>query len=148
VEALSPRNRGLAAERMRGVAISHRDWLASDGARARLQQQWSEFFGEWDVVLCPVMPTPAFLHDHSPIETRRIRIDGKSYSYLDVQPLWVALATPPGLPATVAPIDHSESGLPIGVQIIGPYLEDRTTIAFAELLEREFGGFTPPSGYA
>jgi amidase len=30
------------------------------------------------------------------------------------------------------------------VQIIGPYLEDRTMIAFAELLEREFGGFVPP----
>jgi amidase len=30
------------------------------------------------------------------------------------------------------------------VQIIGGYLEDRTTIAFAELIEREFGGFTPP----
>ena len=36
------------------------------------------------------------------------------------------------------------SGLPIGVQIIGGYLEDRTTIAFAGLIEREFGGFTPP----
>ena len=32
----------------------------------------------------------------------------------------------------------------IGVQIIGGYLEDRTTIAFAGLIEREFGGFTPP----
>jgi amidase len=49
-----------------------------------------------------------------------------------------------GLPATVAPIGHGESGLPIGVQIIGGYLEDRTTIAFAGLIEREFGGFVPP----
>jgi amidase len=31
------------------------------------------------------------------------------------------------------------------VQIIGPYLEDRTTIAFAGLVEREFGGFVPPA---
>jgi amidase len=99
-------------------------------------------------VLCPVMPTPAFPHDHSPIEARRIRVDGKSYSYLDAQVAWAELATTTGLPATVAPIDRSQSGLPIGVQIIGPYLEDRTTIAFAELLEREFGGFTPPPGYA
>jgi hypothetical protein len=45
-----------------------------------------------------------------------------------------------GLPATAAPIDRSATGLPIGVQIIGPY----TTLAFAELLEREFGGFVPP----
>jgi len=54
------------------------------------------------------------------------------------------MATLLGLSATVAPIGHSAEGLPIGVQIIGPYLEDRTTIAFAGLVEREFGGFVPP----
>jgi amidase len=48
----------------------------------------------------------------------------------------------------VVPIERSQTGLPIGAQIVGPYLEDRTTIAFAELLEREFGGFVPPPGYA
>ena len=128
--ALSPRNRSLAAERTRGAVMSHRDWLAADGARTELQQRWRELFREWDVVLCPAMPTPAFPHDHSsPIESRRIEIDGRSYAYLDAQIVWAELATTPGLPATVAPIDRSESGLPIGVQIIGPYLEDRTTIA-------------------
>jgi amidase len=30
------------------------------------------------------------------------------------------------------------------VQIIGGYLEDRTTIAFAGLIEREFDGFVAP----
>jgi amidase len=34
--------------------------------------------------------------------------------------------------------------LPIGVQIIGGYLEHRTTIAFAGLLESAFGGFGAP----
>ena len=142
--ALSPRNRSLAAERTRGAVISHRDWLAADGARSALQERWRELFREWDVVLCPAMPTPAFPHDHSPIESRRIEIDGRSYAYLDAQIVWAALATTAGLPATVAPIDRTPTGLPIGVQIIGPYLEDRTTIGFAELLEREFGGFAPP----
>jgi len=42
------------------------------------------------------------------------------------------------------PISRSREGLPIGVQIVGPFLEDRTTIAFAGLMEREFGGFSPP----
>jgi amidase len=55
-----------------------------------------------------------------------------------------SVATVAGLPATVAPIDRSDGGLPIGVQIIGPYLEDRTTIRFAELIEHEFGGFVAP----
>jgi amidase len=49
-----------------------------------------------------------------------------------------------GLPATTLPIGRSANGLPIGAQIIGGFLEDRTTIAFAGLIEREFGGFTPP----
>jgi amidase len=42
------------------------------------------------------------------------------------------------------PIGRTDSGLPIGMQIIGGFLEDRTTITFAGLIEREFGGFTPP----
>lgn len=142
---LAPDNRSLAAERMRGAVMSHRDWLAAESERALLQQQWRELFREWDVVLCPVMPTPAFPHDHSsPIEARHIRIDGESCSYLDAQTVWAELATTPGLPATAAPIDRSEHGLPIGVQIIGPHLEDRTTIAFARFLEQRFGGFAPP----
>lgn len=68
------------------------------------------------------------------------------YPYSD-QLVWPEIATTPGLPATAAPIDRSENGLPIGVQIVGPHLEDRTTIAFAALMEREFGGFTPPPGF-
>jgi amidase len=148
-EALALGDKSLLAERMRGAVISHRDWIAADVARARLHQQWSELFREWDVVLCPPMTTPAFPHDHSlPIDARHIEIDGKGYPYRDAFLVWAALATTPGLPATVAPIDRSQTGLPIGVQIVGPYLEDRTTIGFAGLMEREFGGFIPPPGYA
>jgi len=50
-------------------------------------------------------------------------------------------------PATVAPIGKTEGGLPVGVQIIGGYLEDRTTIGFAGLIEREFAGFSRPPGF-
>jgi amidase len=56
--------------------------------------------------------------------------------------IWAAVGTLPGLPATAIPIDRSDAGLPIGIQIIGPYLEDRTTVAF--VVEREFGGFVSP----
>jgi len=40
--------------------------------------------------------------------------------------------------------DRGGAGLPIGLQAIGPYLEDRTAIGFAGLVEREFGGFRAP----
>ena len=147
-EGFAADDKSLTAERSRGAVLSHREWLAADGARSRLQAQWREVFRQWDVVLCPVMPTLAYPHDHSsPDYARRIDIDGKDYPYFD-QLVWPELATTSGLPATVAPIDRSEMGLPIGVQIIGPYLEDRTTLAFADLIEREFGGFTPPPAFA
>ncbi len=141
-DAFSPRDRSLAAERARGAVLSFREWRDAEAERAALQQRWRALFGDVDVVLCPAAPTTAFPHDHSmPLEARRIRVDGKLYSYLDAHTIWAAPATVAGLPATVAPIGHDGSGLPIGAQIIGPYLEDRTTIAFAALLERAFGGF-------
>jgi amidase len=141
---LSPEDKSLAAERLRGVVLSHRDWVLDDGARARLRAQWRELFKTFDAVICPIMPTPAYPHDHSPEqEARRINIDGKDYVYPD-QLAWPGIATLPGLPATAIPVGFSPEALPIGVQIVGPWLEDRTPLRLAELIEREFGGFVPP----
>jgi len=136
-------DRSLGAERQRGVVLSHRDWILADTQRAVLRQRWRELFASFDVVLCPVMPTPAFPHDHSDQAGRRISIDGTDYDYVD-QLVLAGVATLPGLPATALPIGSSEEGLPIGVQAIGPMFGDHTTIRFAELAERDFGGFTPP----
>jgi amidase len=141
---LSPDDISLGAERLRGIALSHRDWVMADGARARLRAQWRELFKTFDAVICPVLPTPAFPHDHSQDqESRRIDIDGKPYVYPD-QLAWAGIATLPGLPATAIPLGLSPQGLPVGVQIVGPWLEDRTLLKLAELIEREFGGFVAP----
>jgi amidase len=141
---LSPDDNSLAAERLRGIVLSHRDWVLADGARARLRTQWRELFKNFDAVICPVMPTPAYPHDHSDDqEKRRVDIDGKDFVYAD-QLAWPGIATLPGLPATAIPIGLSPEGLPVGVQIVGPWLEDRTPLRLAELIEREFGGFVPP----
>jgi amidase len=139
-----PDDDSLAGAEVRGFALSHRDWIEATRTQGRLQQQWRELAKSFDVVLCPATPTPAFPHDHAEDqETRRLNIDGKEIRYRN-QLVWSSVATLLGLPATVAPIALSAEGLPIGAQIIGPYLEDRTTIAFAALVEREFGGFVPP----
>jgi amidase len=141
---LSPDDKSLPAERLRGLAASHRAWVLDETARARLRAQWRALFKSFDAVICPVMPTPAFPHDHSPEqEKRRISIDGKDYPYPD-QLAWPGIATLPGLPATAIPLGLSREGLPIGVQIVGPWLEDRTPLKLAELIEREFGGFIAP----
>jgi amidase len=134
----------LRAERLRGIALSHRDWVMAERARGQLRAQWRALFKSFDAVICPVMPTPAYPHDHSPDqETRRINIDGQDYAYSD-QMAWPGIANLPGLPATAIPIGLSREGLPIGAQIVGPWLEDRTPLKLAELIEREFGGFVPP----
>jgi amidase len=137
----------LQAERLRGIALSHRDWVMAESARGQLRAQWRELFKNFDAVICPVMPTPAFPHDHSPEqEKRRININGKEYVYSD-QMAWPGIANLPGLPATAIPTGLSPEGLPLGVQIVGPWLEDRTPLRLAELIEREFGGFVPPPAF-
>ena len=58
----------------------------------------------------------------------------------------MSIAILTGLPATAAPVSKTPQGLPVDIQILGPYLEDATPIRLATLLARENGGFTPPPG--
>ena len=132
--------------RLRAMVATHRDWIRAHRKRIGLWHQWHEFFCSWDLVLCPVLPTVAFAHDQRKIQERRLGVDGHQIPYSSLA-LWTSVATVCGLPATAIPIGLGSSGLPIGIQAIGPYLEDRSTIGFAQLAEREFGGFMPPPGY-
>ncbi len=61
---------------------------------------------------------------------------------------WTSFASISGLPATAAPIGLTRGGLPVGMQILGPYMEDATPIDFAERAAGVLGGFAPPPGYA
>jgi amidase len=141
---LKPNDMSLRAERLRGISLSHRDWMIADSGRTRLRAQWRELFKNSDAVICPIMPTPAYVQDQSPEqEDRRINIDGEDFSYPD-QLVWPGIATLPGLPSTAIPLGLNAQGLPLGVQIVGPHLEDRTPLKLAELIEQEFGGFVPP----
>jgi amidase len=141
---LSAADRSLDAERLRAMVFSHRDWLAANNRREVHRHGWRQLFAEFDAVVCPITPTPAFPHDHNPNPLeRRIDIDGVEYPYFD-QLVWAGLATMPGLPATAVPAGRSPEGLPVGVQLIGPMFEDRTPLRLAELLERPLGGFQAP----
>jgi amidase len=144
--ALPPENLSLRAAELRGLTMSHPAWIGTSGIGNGLRARWQALFKEVDLVLCPPMPTAAFRQDHSPMTTRQLDVDGRKIRYLD-QIAWCAIATLTGLPATVAPIGKTDGGLPVGVQIIGGYLEDRTTIGFAGLTEREFGGFSRPPDF-
>lgn len=141
---IAPGDTSLAAERARGAVMSYREWIETDAIRVRHRAAWAKLFTEFDVVLCPPSPTPAFPHDQSADQwTRTLSIDGADHPYAD-QLVWAGIASAPGLPATVAPIAQASDGLPIGVQIIGPLYEDLTPIHFAKLIEQNYGGFSPP----
>ncbi|KDO04068.1 amidase [Amycolatopsis mediterranei] len=144
VAGLSADDENLDAVRLRALLFSHRDWLAANHRREVHRHGWRRLFTEFDAVVCPITPTPAFPHDHhpNPME-RRIAIDGVEYPYFD-QFVWAGLATMPGLPATAIPAGRSPEGLPVGVQLIGPMFEDRTPLRLAELLEPATGGFRAP----
>lgn len=141
---LSADDTSLDAARLRGMVLSHRHWLEANHDRELHRRGWRELFAEFDAVVCPITPTPAFPHDHNPdLLERQVDIDGVDRPFLD-QLVWAGLATMPGLPATAVPAGRSPGGLPVGVQIIGPMFEDRTPLRLAELLEQRIGGFQVP----
>ena len=147
-QALSPDDLSISAARLRGATMSHPAWIQTSRIRGGLRAGWQALFEDVDVVLFPPMPIVAFPHDHSsPIRARQLEVNGKKVPYGD-QIAWAGIATSNWLPATTMPIGHDDSGLPIGVQIIGGQYRDLTCIRLARLLEREYRGFVPPPGYA
>ncbi len=122
------------------------DWALKNEARHQYGLAWAEFFKDYDVLLAPVLCSTAFDHNQdSNILARKFVLDGKSRSYLDLF-VWPGLAGSCLLPASVAPIGMTPSGLPVGIQIIGPFLEDLTTIEFASHLERIIPPIARPLG--
>ena len=67
---------------------------------------------------------------------RELTLDGESSNF-GAQLAWAGIATVANLPSTAVPLGVNKAGLPLSVQVIGPFLEDKTTIAFAKLLNRE-----------
>ena len=146
VEALPEDDQSIGATIQRSQVARFRDWTANNEKRTHLRWQWHEFFNRFDIVLAPVMATPAFPHDHRPFGERTVTVNGKQVPYFD-QVFWAGLASVAYLPATVVPAGPAPNGLPVGVQIIGPEYGDLVTIGVAQLLEREGFRFAAPPGY-
>jgi amidase len=104
-------------------------WFELLDTRHRLRRQWRALFADIDVVLAPAFGTLAYPHvDEPDMRTSTLVIDGEPTTY-GRQVAWPAVATFPGLPATAVPVGRSREGLPIGLQVIGAFGQDRTTIA-------------------
>ena len=130
----------------RGLEASASDYIMWHYQREAYRESCRTFFEEWDVLLAPITLTPAFRHMKEAEEGRSLIVNGKPVDYR-LQLVYPCIANLNGQPSTAFPFGFSSKGLPVGLQVIGPYLEDRTPIRFAGLLAREFGGFRRPPGY-
>jgi amidase len=131
----------------RTVDMTHREWLHLNEHRFKIRRIWGQFFRDWDVLLCPVISSPALPHmQQGETWERQVTVNGRTIPYNEML-FWPGITCGFHLPASVAPIGMSKSDLPIGVQIVGPFHGDRTTLHVAKLLEQHWRSFVPPSGW-
>jgi amidase len=120
-------------------------YLAREGVR----QGWRRFFEGWDALLTPAFHTTAFPHrpHGEPALTawhdQTVTVAGQVLPYTRGL-FYPHVATLAGQPAVTLPAGLSAEGLPVGLQLVGPYLEDRTLTRLAALIARENGGFLEP----
>ena len=142
--AVSPSMDGEIADAMSGT---HHQWLQADEHRARLRRVWAEWFESYDALLCPVMPTPAIEHQQEgDMFSRTIEVNGAAFPYINLI-AWTGLIGVVGLPSAVPPLARTPNGLPVGVQVVTPYLHDRDAIALAGQLADLAGGYETPPGF-
>jgi amidase len=129
-----------------GRGLGHRSWDVLHRHRGEMRQRWAEFFNDIDVLLCPVTVVPPFRHVHSSQGSNWMHATLADYGDRHYSDLigWSALIGSAYLPVTVPPIGRTADGLPIGIQVIAPYLHDRTSLAFVRCMADVLGGYEPP----
>jgi amidase len=121
-------------------------WVEANIHRYAARAAWADYFREYDAFLMPVDFIPAFPHDHIPNQSLRALKTAEGQRRYTDQIFYPSFAVMTGLPATAAPVGLTKEGLPVGIQILGPWLEDATPIFVAGILEKEFG-FQIPKGF-
>ena len=104
----------------------------ADRERAALYRRFAEFFRNWDVLVTPGAPTPAW-----DVNLRaRNEIDGVKLSNYIAGSLLTSAITLTTCPAVAVPCGFDQHGRPIGLQIIAPARGEATALAAAALFEQ------------
>ncbi len=117
-------------------ALRHKSFIERDNQRMATRATWTRYFGDVDVFVCPTNSSSAFPHDTRSFDQRTIATPAGDRPYHE-QFFWTSHATLAGLPAASVPIGMTPTGLPVGMQVIGPPYEDDTVLTFAELYASE-----------
>ena len=129
--------------RMAGKNMRHADWIMLDNARNVAAQAFARFFVNWDILLVPVCASAAFTRNEKGRRCEReLTINARQQPEFQ-QLFWSGYSGVVGLPSAVGPAGFVEH-LPVGYQAIAGHGKDYTALAFANAVEREIGGFTPP----
>lgn len=140
-------DRDYQAMASRAMTMTFWEWNQWNAERQAARVAWHHFFEEYDVLLCPTAASTAYPHDHEGVRPdRTITVNGKQEPTTD-QLFWAGWSCGVYLPGTVAPAGLTAAGLPCGLQIVTGHLRDREGIAFAQMMERELGGFQVAPGY-
>jgi aspartyl-tRNA(Asn)/glutamyl-tRNA(Gln) amidotransferase subunit A len=100
-------------------------YLQAQKARTLLVKEFDELFDQYDVLLSPVAPTPAFTLGENTADPVKMYL-------ADVMTVPPSLA---GLPAISVPAGTTKDGLPVGVQLIGRRKSDASLLAIAQMAE-------------
>ena len=139
--AISP---SLPAEVAEAVGGSHRKWLQADQDRAALRRAWARWFEDFDLLICPVLGVAAFPHNQQgEISDRVLDVNGEPAPHTALLG-WTGLIGVAGLPSAVASAGRTAAGLPVGVQLVAPFLRDRDAVRAARMVSEVLGGYQPP----
>jgi amidase len=112
--------------------------------RDRFIAQMDQALEAWDVWLTPVAATPAFTHCPA---WSAIEIDGRAYPHGVANGAYTMPFNLSGHPAIVIPVGQTQTGLPIGMQIVGKRWREMELLAIAQEIDTTMSGFQRPSGY-
>jgi amidase len=125
------------------LRMNTQDYAAALGLKRALVEDIERFFGSYDVLLAPVSYGPAFQRckEGSPLGPEGA-LTPHSYCWPYVAPFNAS-----GHPVLVIPLGTSKDGLPIGVQLIGPYWSEPELLHIARQLAPLTRGFVAPPGF-
>ncbi len=130
-----------------GLTLSHKQWYALGVQRLRARKAWREYFQTYDAFLMPANCVAAFAHNHDRnMWGRVVEATDRSRYYAETFK-WISIATLAGCPVTVIPAGKTAENLPVGLQILGPYMEDGVSLDLAMKMETLLGGFVPPPAF-
>jgi amidase len=128
----------------RALKMNTQEYAAALGVKRALVEDIERFFGSYDVLLAPVSFGPAFRRCK---QGSALDFDGAMGPYNNYCEPYVAPFNASGHPALVMPLGTSKDGLPIGVQLIGPYWSEPELLHMARQLSPLTKGFVSPQGF-